>query len=266
MDSKESYLYGTLLALADEQSVAISKLTQGSLGWWGKSRIQARGEKICDFIKKIIEYKTSQGSKNCSEEIRTDLEEIKSGNFPKSYSEACFRILGSYTSSYLGKSAVVNEARTLTKRKQNDLFEEGFPYLKKFHNQNGHAAVSISRYIMAGNSYDDEVIDLAAWLNKQRREELSDEQIARMESLGAYLDAWFDNCRRLAEFKKRNNHVEVPFEHVTDSGVKLGVWLQNQRKAFRANKLSAEKTEILRKLGIPFLKKAPQTPHNKLKY
>ena len=172
-------------------------------------------------------------------------------------------------SSLSGKTAVQEEAGTLTKRKQNDLFEEGFPYLKIFYNQNGHAAVSISRYIMAGNSNDDQVIDLAAWLNKQRREELSDEQVARMESLGAYLDAWFDNCRRLAEFKKRNNHVEVPFEHVTDSGEKLGVWLHNQREAFRANKLSAEKAEILRKLGIPFLKKAPkapQTPQNKLTY
>jgi hypothetical protein len=36
MDSKESYLYGTLLALAEEQSVAISKLAQGSLGWYVK--------------------------------------------------------------------------------------------------------------------------------------------------------------------------------------------------------------------------------------
>jgi len=100
MHSKENYLYATLLALTEEQSEAISQLTQGNLGWWGKGRVQARGAKICGLIEKIIAYKTSQGSMNCSEEIMKDLQGIKSGKFPKSYSEACFRTLESYTSIY----------------------------------------------------------------------------------------------------------------------------------------------------------------------
>ncbi|MDB3993868.1 helicase associated domain-containing protein [Gammaproteobacteria bacterium] len=255
MGSKEVYLYGTLLALADEQSDAISKLTQGGLGWWEKNRIQARGEKICGFIEKILEYKASRGSKNCSEEVKTDLEKIKLGNFPKNYSEACYRTLGSYTSTYLGGHNVLNDATTAVRQKKSDLFEMGFPYLEKFHAENGHAAVPISRYIMAGTSNDDEVIDLASWLNNQLREELSEVQIALMETLGADLDNWFENCRRLAEFKKRNNHVEVPFQYVTESGAELGVWLQNQREGFRKNELSDEKAETLRKLGVPFIKR-----------
>jgi hypothetical protein len=100
MDNQELYLYGTLLALAEEQSVAMSKLARRELGWWGKGRIQSRGREIGKFLQKISNHKTSKGSNNCSEDIRSDLAEIRSGNFPKNYSEEIFETLESYTANF----------------------------------------------------------------------------------------------------------------------------------------------------------------------
>jgi len=87
MDNKELYLYGTLMALAQEQHEAIGQLTSGTLGFFGKSRIQSRGREIGKFVAKIASYKSQQGNQNINESILADLESIKNGNFPKKYAE-----------------------------------------------------------------------------------------------------------------------------------------------------------------------------------
>lgn len=96
MDNEELYLYGALLALAQDQQEAITKLTSGSLGFFGKSRIQSRGREIGKFISKIENHKKKGGIKNLNENILADLELIKSGAFPKSYSNDVIDMIKNY--------------------------------------------------------------------------------------------------------------------------------------------------------------------------
>ena len=87
MNNKELYLYGTLLALAQEQDEAISKLVSNELGWFGKNRIQARGREIGKFVTKIAKEKHSRGIVDIKTSILEDLTKIKNGDFPKQYKE-----------------------------------------------------------------------------------------------------------------------------------------------------------------------------------
>lgn len=96
MDSEETYLYGSLMALAQEQEEAIKKLVEGSLGFFGKSRIQSRGRAIGKFLNKIENYKIKVGIKNIRESIDSDLEQIKRGNFPKIYSQETIDLIKNY--------------------------------------------------------------------------------------------------------------------------------------------------------------------------
>ena len=113
LKNKELYLYGTLLALSEEQAQAINDLANGKIGWFGKTRIAARGEKITSFINELIKYKKRYPDKELSEipaEIRSlsalpemiavivDLQNIKfkNSNFDKFYPNTTWTTLESY--------------------------------------------------------------------------------------------------------------------------------------------------------------------------
>ena len=124
--NKELYLYGTLLALVEEQEIAIQDLTDGRLGWFGKKRIATRGEKITSYINEIIKYKKRKPDKELSEiplEIRSqsalpemiaviaDLQNIKfrNSNFDKSYPNTTWTTLESYLGYKLEKPSELRE-------------------------------------------------------------------------------------------------------------------------------------------------------------
>jgi len=76
LDKKETYLWGTLLALVKEQLDAIDKSISGSLGFWGKSRMQARNKEMEKFLKKLVEYKVSRYGENTMEALIKDMDFI----------------------------------------------------------------------------------------------------------------------------------------------------------------------------------------------
>ena len=80
LDKKETYLWGTLLALVKEQLEALNKAASGSLGFWGKGRIQARNKAMEKFIKKLIEYKVSRFGEDTMDALLRDIEFIKQDN------------------------------------------------------------------------------------------------------------------------------------------------------------------------------------------
>ena len=71
-DNKEHYLYGTLLALLEDQFEAIGKLSKKQLGVWGKYRIQPRGREIGNFVQKIQNHKLNKGVRGINESIIKD--------------------------------------------------------------------------------------------------------------------------------------------------------------------------------------------------
>lgn len=54
----------------------------------------------------------------------------------------------------------------------------------------------------------------------------------------------------LRDFRNQHDHVRVPYDHVTDTGLKLGTWLINQRGSLRKGNLNAEQARELTELGV----------------
>ena len=77
MDKKETYLYGTLLALVQDNLLALEKHQKGNLGFWGRARASSRNGTIDKFIQKIIDYKSKHGNGEPIDEIVQDLSFIR---------------------------------------------------------------------------------------------------------------------------------------------------------------------------------------------
>ena len=77
MDKKETYLYGTLLALIKDNLEALEKHQQGKLGVWGRARASSRNSAIDKFIQKIIHYKSKCGEENPIDYMVRDLSYIR---------------------------------------------------------------------------------------------------------------------------------------------------------------------------------------------
>ena len=73
LNKKEVYLYGTLLALVNENFVAMEKHRRGELGMWGRARASSRNSTIDKFVVKLFSYKEGQGCSNPANEILADL-------------------------------------------------------------------------------------------------------------------------------------------------------------------------------------------------
>ena len=65
-----------------------------------------------------------------------------------------------------------------------------------------------------------------------------------MEALGVVWDVaaeqWEKNYAALRAFYDREGHANVPRSHKTADGLKLGAWIQTQRKRYQAREWSEE--------------------------
>ena len=77
MDKTETYLYGTLLSLVQDNLLALEKHKKGKLGFWGRARATSRNGTIDKFIQKIIDYKDKRGSDDPINEMVQDLSFIR---------------------------------------------------------------------------------------------------------------------------------------------------------------------------------------------
>jgi hypothetical protein len=148
LKNKELYLYGTLLALVEEQQIAIQTLAEGRLGWFGKNRIAPRGEKITSYIDGIIGYKKRNPNRELSEipielksqsdipeiiAIIADLQNIKfrNSNLDKFYSDSIWKTLETYLGYELEKPSELRDKEEKLEPSKKDNIPSDLQYNKE---------------------------------------------------------------------------------------------------------------------------------------
>ena len=128
-------------------------------------------------------------------------------------------------------------------------WEEGFAALQKFHKREGHCRIP-AKYIENGYR-------LGSWVRSQRlrKEEktLSTDQTRRLDSLDFIWDPfneqWEKKFTALLNLYKREGHCRVYQSHM-ENGIKLGVWVNTQRKKYRQGNLTSEQIKRLNDIGF----------------
>ena len=144
------------------------------------------------------------------------------------------------------------------------LWEENYAAAVRYHREHGDLNVPV-RYV------DSEGIRLGQWITALRQNRkgnlrgtrtLTDEQIARLDSLGMiweskYEKQWNDAFQALCDYYKTNGTFEIPVAYQTESGIRLGAWVRHQRDEYEKGKLSEERVAKLRKIGFTLEKSDP---------
>ena len=135
-------------------------------------------------------------------------------------------------------SSQQNRGRPFDEDKWNEKFEE----LQQYKKENGHCHVP-QRH------------KLGQWVTNQRlsykKGKLSTYCIERLESLGLHLgscqkNTWEINFLHLQQYKEENGDCNVPQK----SYGSLGVWVNNQRIAYKNNNLTEERIKRLEDIGF----------------
>ncbi len=134
------------------------------------------------------------------------------------------------------------------------LWEENFFQAKDFYRQNGNLNIPYD-YVAANG------IKLNAWIGRQRDirngkvigAKLSDEQIARLDSIGMiwdnkYVVAWQKGIHAAEEYFAEHGNLNVPISYIAKDGYKLGAWISDQRE--KKDKLSPERRQALDRIGM----------------
>jgi hypothetical protein len=108
-------------------------------------------------------------------------------------------------------------------------WEQGFSYLKKFVEQEGHARVP-------RNHKTEEGYKLGQWVSGKRsqKEKLTPERITRLESLEGWVWDIAEFQREqgfsyLEVYVEQEGHARVPINYKTEDGYNLGTWVRTNR-------------------------------------
>jgi len=97
---------------------------------------------------------------------------------------------------------------------------------------------------------------LGTWVSSQRTAykngKLSEERTERLNSIGFDWEPdkseWMETYKRLVAYKEVHNNTNVPIRY--DRDPQLGRWISTQRTAYKNNKLSEEREEMLNSIGF----------------
>ena len=131
------------------------------------------------------------------------------------------------------------------------MWEKRFEQLKRFVDREGHARVP-------KKDIDESGFGLGSWVNAQRglrrKGKLSIDRQQALESLqgwvwGAKAAAWEEAYERLVKFVQREGHAKPPTSFKAEDGFRLGGWVNEQRVAYKAGRLSPERIRRLEGLA-----------------
>lgn len=145
-----------------------------------------------------------------------------------------------------------------------DPWEERFVLAEQYYREHGDLEIP-SQYTVNG-------IWLSKWLDEQRQirngkrkgKSLTDEQIARLDSIGMRWEKkedvqWREQFEDARAFRDSHGHLDIPIDYVSPRGTKTAVWLKRQRELYRDGKLSTGRAEQLRSINFDFSMRSYKT-------
>jgi superfamily II DNA or RNA helicase len=146
---------------------------------------------------------------------------------------------------------ILDQLGLLTVRQTTSPWFEGYSRAAAYNKEHGDLEVPLRYRTEDGYT-------LGQWLVDQRqlyrRGWLQPARITALEELGITWDPnearWRTALRHTARFRAANGHLDISGSHVTPDGFKLGDWVERQRRAHRAGKLSPERVAALDRLGM----------------
>ena len=143
---------------------------------------------------------------------------------------------------------------------------------KAYYDHYGNLEIPQSFKTKNGYEYDVNGVALGVWITTQRdafkgnsRYKISKEQIKLLKEIGMRFETnykeeeWYRKYNLAKAYYEHHGDLEIPrlfktkngYEYDKD-GVALGMWLANQRQAFKGNgkKISKEQIELLKEIGM----------------
>ena len=161
-----------------------------------------------------------------------------------------------------------NELTTLQIQKLEALGMQWAPFEARWQRMYQLAAAYAQRHGDLRIPHDyvtEEHVRLGSWLAHQRelyrKQALTPQRVNRLEQLGI---CWAPNQSRRQEYLRAaqayhqaTGGLDIPADCTTETGLRLGAWLANQRKRYRAGTLSSRRIRELEALGVQWEPPSP---------
>ena len=148
-------------------------------------------------------------------------------------------------------AAFTRAVQVRTIRAATSSWPEWHAALTFYHARQDHARVPLGYTAPNGMALGD-------WLAGQRRlygaGQLAAERTAALEALGVIWQPqqqnWVEALEHAAAYHAAHGNLDIPENHVTSNGFRLGTWLSQRRRENRRGTLAADKAAALEQLGV----------------
>ena len=137
-----------------------------------------------------------------------------------------------------------------------------------YYEHNGNLEIPTSFKTLNGYEYDENGINLGMWIHDQRKlykkAKLSPERINLLKAIGMRLETvnyndWNENYALAQNYYEHHGNLEIPVKFKTlngyeydENGINLGIWIDHQRQSYKKAKLSPERINLLKTIGMCF--------------
>ncbi len=146
---------------------------------------------------------------------------------------------------------------------------------KVYFEHHGNLEIPYHYKTLNGYEYTEEGIALGIWITNQRQaykgqvsNKITENQIQLLEEIGMRFETrdnneeWNRKYKLAKAYFEHHGNLEIPYNYKTlngyeysESGIALGIWITNQRKAYKgqgSNKITENQIQLLEKIGMRF--------------
>ena len=151
----------------------------------------------------------------------------------------------------------------LEKEKIKRSWQQSYNLAKTYYEYYGHCKIPRKFKTKDGIKYDETGFALGIWLTNQRiaykKGKMNFERIGLLESINVRLEVrdWQQNYNLAKTYYEHYGHCEIPREFKTKDGINydetgfaLGIWLANQRTAYKKGKMNFERRCLLESINV----------------